>query len=87
MSCCPCVVTSSGTIKIVERFGKFVRIARPGLSCNLPFIDCISGTISMRLQQMEVSCETKSKDNVRARRAASQTPDSQVARSLRGEAV
>jgi len=30
----------------------------------MPCIDCISGVISMRLQQMEVSCDTKSKDNV-----------------------
>jgi len=64
MSCFCCLTTSSGSVKIVERFGKFNTIARPGLSCVLPCVDCVSGTVSMRLQQMEVSCETKSKDNV-----------------------
>jgi len=63
MACC-CVVTSTGTVKIVEECGKFKRIARPGLECLVPCVHNVSGTISMRLQQMEVSCETKSKDNV-----------------------
>jgi len=49
---------------MVERCGAFQQIARPGLSCVVPCIDCVAGTVSMRLQQMEVSCETKTKDNV-----------------------
>jgi len=62
----PCcyTMTSSGTVKIIERFGAFKSIARPGCAVKMPCIDCISGTISMRLQQMEVDCETKTKDNV-----------------------
>ena len=63
MACC-CVVTSTGTVKMVESCGKFSHIAQPGLSCVIPFINNVSGTVSMRLQQMEVSCETKTKDNV-----------------------
>jgi len=63
-NCCCFVTTSSGTVKIIEHFHAFKRIARPGISCMIPCVDCVSGTISMRLQQMEVSCETKSKDNV-----------------------
>jgi len=59
-----CFSVSSGTVKMVERFGAFKNIARPGCNTKVPCIDCISGTISMRLQQMEVSCDTKSKDNV-----------------------
>ena len=68
MSCLPCVTTNQGTVKIMERFGAFTRIARPGLSCVVPCIDCVSGTVSMRLQQMEVRCETKTKDNGEARK-------------------
>jgi len=64
MACCPCVITQQGTVKIIESFGAFKSIARPGMTCVTPCIDCVAGTISMRLQQMEVSCETKTKDNV-----------------------
>jgi hypothetical protein len=31
----------------------------------IPFVDNIATTVSMRLQQMEIACETKSRDNVR----------------------
>jgi len=64
MSCIPCIVTQQGTVKIIESFGAFKAIARPGMTCITPCVDCVAGTISMRLQQMEVSCETKTKDNV-----------------------
>jgi len=63
MACC-CVVTSTGSVKMVEECGKFKRIARPGLECLIPCVMSVSGTVSMRLQQMEVVCETKTKDNV-----------------------
>ena len=59
-----CVVTSTGTVKIVESCGKFKKIARAGLMFLIPCVEGVSGTISMRLQQIEVSCETKTKDNV-----------------------
>jgi len=58
------MTTSQGTVKIVERCGAFQKIARPGLTCMLPLLDCMSGIVSLRLQQMEVKCETKTKDNV-----------------------
>jgi regulator of protease activity HflC (stomatin/prohibitin superfamily) len=63
MSCC-CVVTSTGTVKMVESCGKFDHIARPGLEFLIPCVHGVSGTISMRLQQMEIACEAKTKDNV-----------------------
>jgi len=62
--CCCFVPTSTGTVKIVERFSAFQTVLRPGLGCVIPCVDCVSGTISMRLQQIEVACETKTKDNV-----------------------
>ena len=54
--------TSSGTVKVVERFGKFNHIQDAGCSCLwCPFImDNISGLLSMRLQQLDVVCDTKS---------------------------
>jgi len=63
-TCCCLVATSTGSVKIIERFSAFASISRPGMSCIIPCIDCVSGTVSMRLQQIEVACETKTKDNV-----------------------
>lgn len=49
---------------IVERFGKFQRVARPGLNTKMPFIDSTTRPISLRIQQLEVNIESKTKDNV-----------------------
>ncbi|HTE21741.1 MAG TPA: SPFH domain-containing protein [Candidatus Limnocylindria bacterium] len=52
------------TSAIVERFGRFKRIAPAGLNFKIPFIDRISGRLSLRIQQLDVRIETKTKDNV-----------------------
>jgi regulator of protease activity HflC (stomatin/prohibitin superfamily) len=52
------------TLSIVERFGKFVRIAGAGLNLKIPLIEQVSGTLSLRVQQLDVNVETKTKDNV-----------------------
>jgi regulator of protease activity HflC (stomatin/prohibitin superfamily) len=52
------------TSAIVERFGRFTRIAPAGLNVKIPFIDRISGRLSLRIQQLDVKIETKTKDNV-----------------------
>ncbi|MBB4070901.1 regulator of protease activity HflC (stomatin/prohibitin superfamily) [Canibacter oris] len=49
---------------IVERFGKFLRVAKPGLNTKMPFIDSLTKPISLRIQQLEVNIESKTKDNV-----------------------
>ncbi|MCL6422637.1 SPFH domain-containing protein [Brachybacterium sp. JHP9] len=49
---------------IVERFGKFKRVAKPGLNFKTPFIDSLTRPISLRIQQLEVNIESKTKDNV-----------------------
>ncbi|MCI2266037.1 SPFH domain-containing protein [Sediminivirga luteola] len=49
---------------IVQRFGKFQRVASPGLNRKLPFVESITKPISLRVQQLEVNIETKTKDNV-----------------------
>lgn len=63
MSCC-CTTVETGSVKILERCGAFTGILQPGLNFIVPCIDVPSNPISMRLQQIEVSCETKTKDNV-----------------------
>lgn len=52
------------TTAIVQRFGKFVREAGPGLNVKVPFIDKVIGRINLRVQQLDVKIETKTEDNV-----------------------
>ncbi len=52
------------TAAVVERFGKFKRVANSGLNVKFPFIDRISGRMSLRIQQLDVEIETKTNDNV-----------------------
>lgn len=55
---------SEKTNAVVERFGQFVRIARPGLNFKIPFIERVAAVISLRVQQLVVPVETKTEDNV-----------------------
>jgi len=52
------------TAVIVERFGKFISIRPSGLHMKIPVIDQISGRINLKIQQLDVIIETKTKDNV-----------------------
>ncbi|MDP2089243.1 MAG: SPFH domain-containing protein [Flavobacteriaceae bacterium] len=52
------------TNAIVERFGKFVAIRQAGLQFKIPFIDVIAGRINLKIQQLDVIVETKTKDDV-----------------------
>ncbi|WP_410879129.1 SPFH domain-containing protein [Myroides sp. DW712] len=49
---------------IVERFGKFNSIRHSGLQLKIPVVDRISGVVNLRIQQLDVMIETKTKDNV-----------------------
>ncbi len=49
---------------IIERLGKFNSIAQAGLNFKIPFIDLVSGKVSLRVHQLNVQIETKTKDNV-----------------------
>ena len=51
--------------QIVEQFGAFKKIARPGFNCiNCFCCEFVAGSLNMRVQQLNVECETKTKDNV-----------------------
>lgn len=52
------------TAAIVERFGRYNSIRQSGLHIKLPFIDRIAGKLNLRIQQLDVIIETKTKDNV-----------------------
>ena len=52
------------TAVIIERWGKMIKIARPGLAWRIPLIDKIAARLSLKIQQLDVKVETKTKDNV-----------------------
>lgn len=52
------------SVAIVERFGKFKKASDAGLNFKIPLIDHIAGRINLRIQQLDVRVETKTKDNV-----------------------
>lgn len=52
------------TSAVIERFGRFSSIRHSGLQLKIPVIDRIAGRINLRIQQLDVIIETKTKDNV-----------------------
>ena len=52
------------TAVIIERFGKFLSIRQSGLHFKIPFVDRIAGRMSLKIQQLDVLIETKTKDDV-----------------------
>lgn len=52
------------TAALIERFGKFKKVSQAGLNFKIPLIDRIAGRVSLRVQQLDVRVETKTKDNV-----------------------
>lgn len=52
------------TAAVVERFGKFLSVRHSGLQFKIPVFDRISGRINLRIQQLDVMVETKTKDDV-----------------------
>ena len=51
-------------VAVIVRFGKFLRVANPGLNWKFPFIDAVAGRVSLRVNQITLTMETKTKDNV-----------------------
>jgi regulator of protease activity HflC (stomatin/prohibitin superfamily) len=49
---------------VIERFGKFVSTRHSGLQIKIPVIDRVAGRLSLRIQQLDVVIETKTKDDV-----------------------
>lgn len=49
---------------IIQRMGKFLRVANAGINFKLPWFDQIAGRIDLRVQQLALDVETKTKDNV-----------------------
>lgn len=52
------------TAAVVQRFGKFNSVRTAGLQLKIPLIDKIAGRINLRIRQLDVNVETKTKDDV-----------------------
>eukprot|EP00540_Astrosyne_radiata_P004646 CAMPEP_0116845438 /NCGR_PEP_ID=MMETSP0418-20121206/13267_1 /TAXON_ID=1158023 /ORGANISM="Astrosyne radiata, Strain 13vi08-1A" /LENGTH=282 /DNA_ID=CAMNT_0004476549 /DNA_START=95 /DNA_END=943 /DNA_ORIENTATION=- len=60
--CLQCVRTQQ--VAVTEDLGQFKALLSPGFHCIMWPISSIVGTLSLRIQQLDVVCETKTKDNV-----------------------
>ncbi len=55
---------NTAEVAVITRFGKFLRIAEAGLNWKSPFFDTVAGRVSLRVVQITLTMETKTKDNV-----------------------
>jgi regulator of protease activity HflC (stomatin/prohibitin superfamily) len=55
---------NTAEVAVVTRFSRFLRIAQPGLNWKVPFFDTVAGNVSLRVNQISLTMETKTKDNV-----------------------
>ena len=55
---------NTAEVAVIVRFGKFLRIADAGLNWKSPFFDSIAGRVSLRVNQITLTMETKTRDNV-----------------------
>lgn len=52
------------TAAVVQRLGKFHSVRMAGFHVRIPVVDQIAGRINLRIQQLDVLVETKTKDDV-----------------------
>ena len=57
-------IVKQQTAAVIERFGKFTSVRQSGLHIKIPVIDRVSGRVSLKVQQLDVVVETKTKDDV-----------------------
>jgi regulator of protease activity HflC (stomatin/prohibitin superfamily) len=57
-------IINQQTAGVIERFGKFHSIRQSGLQLKIPVIDRLAGKLSLKIQQLDVIIETKTKDDV-----------------------
>ena len=49
---------------VIQRLGKFNRIARPGFKLRIPIIESVASKENLKIQQLDVDVETKTNDDV-----------------------
>ena len=57
-------IVKQQTAAVIERFGRFQSIRQSGLQLRIPIVDRIAGRLSLKIQQLDVIVETKTKDDV-----------------------
>jgi len=57
-------IVKQQTAAIVERFGKFQSVRNAGFQIKIPIVDRVAGKVSLKVQQLDVVVETKTKDDV-----------------------
>lgn len=62
MSCIVCVQQSE--VGVVERCGRYSKLASAGCNCVWYPCEQVVGRLSLRVQSLDVRCETKTSDNV-----------------------
>jgi regulator of protease activity HflC (stomatin/prohibitin superfamily) len=55
---------NTAQVAVITRFGKFLRVAEAGLNWKAPYLDTVAGLVSLRVNQITLTMETKTKDNV-----------------------
>ncbi|MEL6190855.1 MAG: SPFH domain-containing protein [Bacteroidota bacterium] len=58
------VIVKQQTAAVIQRLGRFDKIAFAGFNFKVPFIDQVAGRVNLKVQQLDVMVETKTKDNV-----------------------
>tara|TARA_Y100001978_G_scaffold174456_1_gene166032 strand:- start:1091 stop:1939 length:849 start_codon:yes stop_codon:yes gene_type:complete len=49
---------------VIQRLGKFNRIAQPGFKLRIPIIESVASKENLKIQQLDVDVETKTNDDV-----------------------
>ena len=49
---------------IIQRLGKFNRVARAGLNIKIPILDLVAGKLSLRIRELDIPGQFKTSDNV-----------------------
>lgn len=57
-----CIQVGQSTVAVKEHFGKFDNVLQPGCHCLPWFLGYrLAGKLSLRVSQLDVRCETKTK--------------------------
>lgn len=64
MSCCCFICVRETEVAVVENCGEYSRVLPAGLTCLMCPCESVAGVKSLRIQQFNMQCDTKTKDNV-----------------------
>ena len=57
-------VVGQQDVLIIQRFGKFLRVAQAGLNFKIPMLDKVAGRMSLRIRELDIPGQFKTSDNV-----------------------